>query len=54
VVTGALEHIAERVRHLVYLNAFVPHDGDTVSGRRASPAIIVDIYPHSGAGFCPR
>jgi len=32
VVTGALEHIAERVRHLVYLDAFVPHDGDTVSG----------------------
>ena len=30
VVTGALEYIAERVRHLVYLDAFVPHDGDTV------------------------
>ena len=30
VVTGALEHIAERVRHLVYLDAFVPGDGDTV------------------------
>ncbi len=30
VVTGALEHIAERVRHLVYLDAFVPDDGDTV------------------------
>jgi pimeloyl-ACP methyl ester carboxylesterase len=32
VVTGALEHIAERVRHLVFLDAFVPHDGDTVFG----------------------
>jgi pimeloyl-ACP methyl ester carboxylesterase len=32
VVTGALEHIAERVRHLVYLDAFVPDDGDTVDG----------------------
>lgn len=32
VVTGALEHIAERVRHLVYLDAFVPDDGDTVAG----------------------
>jgi pimeloyl-ACP methyl ester carboxylesterase len=31
VVTGALEHIAERVRHLVYLDAFVPGDGDTVA-----------------------
>ena len=32
VVTGALEHVAERVRHLVYLDAFVPDDGDTVDG----------------------
>src|SRR6476660_7242577 len=30
VVTGALEHIAERVSHLVYLDAFVPSNGDTV------------------------
>jgi pimeloyl-ACP methyl ester carboxylesterase len=29
VVTGALEHIADRLRHLVYLDAFVPNDGDT-------------------------
>ena len=32
VVTGVLEHMAERVRHLVYLDAFVPGDGDTVEG----------------------
>lgn len=32
VVTGALEHIAERVRHLVYLDALVPEDGDSVFG----------------------
>ena len=31
VVTGALGYIAERVRHLVYLDAFVPGDGDTVA-----------------------
>jgi pimeloyl-ACP methyl ester carboxylesterase len=30
VVTGALEHIGERVRHLVYLDAFVPNDGDSL------------------------
>jgi pimeloyl-ACP methyl ester carboxylesterase len=30
VITGALEHIGDRVRHLVYLDAFVPGDGDTV------------------------
>lgn len=44
VVTGALEHIAERVRHLVYLDAFVPSDGDSVLsllGRQAPSAIAV-------------
>ncbi|OAF15567.1 hypothetical protein AYJ54_40115 [Bradyrhizobium centrolobii] len=30
VVTGALEHIAERVAHLVYLDAFVPSNGESV------------------------
>jgi pimeloyl-ACP methyl ester carboxylesterase len=30
VVTGALRHIAVRVRHLVYLDAFVPADGDSL------------------------
>jgi pimeloyl-ACP methyl ester carboxylesterase len=32
VVTGALAHIAERVRHLVYLDAFVPNDGESLVG----------------------
>ena len=31
VVTGALEHIAARVRHLVFLDAFVPLDGESVA-----------------------
>jgi len=42
VVTGALEHIAERVSHLVYLDAFVPKNGETVwshLGRDARPQI---------------
>jgi len=30
VVTGALEHIADRVSHLVYLDAFVPANGESV------------------------
>lgn len=30
VVTGALEHIAERVKHLVYLDAFVPASGESL------------------------
>jgi pimeloyl-ACP methyl ester carboxylesterase len=32
VVTGALEHVGDRVRHLVYLDAFVPGDGDSADG----------------------
>ena len=41
VITGALEHIGGRVRHLVYLDAFVPGDGDragATAGGRAGPA----------------
>ncbi len=30
VVTGALEHIADRVAHLVYLDAFLPADGESL------------------------
>jgi pimeloyl-ACP methyl ester carboxylesterase len=44
VVTGALEHIADRVGHLVYLDAFVPDDGDTplehVMGIEPGPATL--------------
>lgn len=39
VITGALDHIGDRVRHLVYLDAFVPNDGDsavTLSGFQGS------------------
>jgi pimeloyl-ACP methyl ester carboxylesterase len=37
VVTGALEHIADRVAHLVFLDAFVPDDGETVDGLAGRP-----------------
>jgi len=30
VVTGSLDHIGDRVAHLVYLDAFVPRDGQSV------------------------
>jgi len=30
VVTGALEHVADRVAHLVYLDAFLPVDGESL------------------------
>ena len=32
VVTGALQHIAARVKHLVYLDAFVPANGQSLYG----------------------
>lgn len=44
VVTGALDHIGDRVRHLVYLDAFVPDDGQSlfdVAGRGAAPPMAV-------------
>jgi pimeloyl-ACP methyl ester carboxylesterase len=37
VVTAALPHLAERVAHLVYLDAFVPADGDTVRTLAGGP-----------------
>ena len=43
VVTGALEHVADRVAHLVYLDAFKPADGqslDDLTGRRYGTAAI--------------
>ncbi len=44
VITGALEHIAERISHLVYLDAFVPSDGDSLMsllGHKPSNAIML-------------
>lgn len=37
VVTSALEHIADRVRHLVYLDAFVPRDGESLFAMSGQP-----------------
>lgn len=42
VVTHALRHVAERVRHLVYLDAFVPADGESLCSMTGQPA------PHAG------
>jgi pimeloyl-ACP methyl ester carboxylesterase len=47
VVTGALERVAERVRHLVYLDAFVPRDGESVfslTGRAGALAAPDDAW----------
>jgi pimeloyl-ACP methyl ester carboxylesterase len=43
VVTGALEHIADRVRHLVYLDAFVPGDGDRLDGGAGTGGGVVGL-----------
>jgi pimeloyl-ACP methyl ester carboxylesterase len=37
VVTGALDLVGDRVRELVYLDAFVPADGDSVSALMGAP-----------------
>src|SRR6202453_1134647 len=31
VVTGSLEHVADRIAHLVYLDAFLPADGESLN-----------------------
>jgi pimeloyl-ACP methyl ester carboxylesterase len=46
VVTGTLEHIADRVGDLVYLDAFVPADGEAVvdiTGGAALPTTGLDV-----------
>jgi pimeloyl-ACP methyl ester carboxylesterase len=37
VVTGALSHLAGRVRHLAYLDAFVPNDGQSLYDLTGEP-----------------
>src|SRR5216683_3966176 len=37
VVTGALEHVADRVSHLVYLDAFKPDDGQSLRDLSGAP-----------------
>jgi pimeloyl-ACP methyl ester carboxylesterase len=37
VVTGALEHVADRVAHLVYLDAFKPDDGQSLRDLSGAP-----------------
>jgi pimeloyl-ACP methyl ester carboxylesterase len=42
VVTGAIDHIGSRVRELVYVDAFVPRDGQSVASLlgRAGPPVL--------------
>jgi pimeloyl-ACP methyl ester carboxylesterase len=41
VVTGSLEHVGDRVSHLVYLDAFVPGDGQSVDGTSGGRAAAI-------------
>jgi pimeloyl-ACP methyl ester carboxylesterase len=41
VITGAADRVPDRIRHLVYLDAFVPRDGES----------LMDIAPPASAAF---
>lgn len=41
VVTGAVSHVADRIRHLVYLDAFVPDDGQSLYDLTGQPGGLV-------------
>lgn len=43
VVTGAVDHIAARIRHLVYLDAFVPEDGQSVYSLTGRPVATMGL-----------
>lgn len=45
VITGSLEHLADRIGHLVYLDAFVPADGDSVATLTAAASRAPAIGP---------
>src|ERR1700743_1787268 len=47
VVTGALEHVADRVAHLVYLDAFKPDDGQSLRDLSGAPYQAPAIGPGS-------
>lgn len=43
VITGCLDHIAERVSHLVYLDAFVPAPGQSVLDLINQPSPVIEL-----------
>ena len=45
VVSGALDHLGERVKHLVYLDAFVPADGQSLQDLTGRPALVAESFP---------
>lgn len=45
VVTGTLDHLGDRVRHLIYLDAFVPANGDSLESLVGRPETIAESFP---------
>ncbi|MGE3075963.1 MAG: alpha/beta fold hydrolase [Dehalococcoidia bacterium] len=45
VVTGALDHLGGRVKHLVYLDAFVPGDGQSLQDLTGRPQEVAESFP---------
>ena len=55
VVTGAVAHLAGRIRELVFLDAFVPGDGDTVADLAGRPrADVIELGAEWPAPPPPR
>ena len=45
VVTGALDYLGDRVKHLVYLDAFVPGDGQSLQDLVGRPTALPESFP---------
>jgi pimeloyl-ACP methyl ester carboxylesterase len=45
VVTGALDHLRDRVKQLVYLDAFVPRDGQSLESLVGRPVDVPESFP---------
>jgi pimeloyl-ACP methyl ester carboxylesterase len=45
VVTGALDYLGTRVKHLVYLDAFVPGDGQSLQDLVGRPVALPESFP---------
>jgi pimeloyl-ACP methyl ester carboxylesterase len=45
VVTGAIDYIADRVQHLVYLDAFLPNDGEALQGLVTDATQLPESFP---------
>lgn len=54
VVTGALEHIGDRISHLVYLDAMVPKDGQSIQDLRGGEPTALTIEPSWQVPPLPR